>query len=69
MSEGIDLSLIGWQAEAGPLGRVVWPLNDLRKHVINSARCWCRPYYDECVLVHNSADGREKYERGERKAS
>jgi hypothetical protein len=32
-------------------------------------RCWCRPEDDDGVIVHNSMDGREKYETGERKAS
>lgn len=44
--------------------RHVIPLDDLRHHV-ESAACWCRPYDDEGVWVHNSMDRREFIERGE----
>lgn len=46
------------------------PMNDLRDH-IEGEYCWCKPYIDEQenVIVHNSMDGREKYETGERKLS
>lgn len=49
----------------------VVPENDLREHEI-SERCWCRPQRDDeapNVIVHNSMDGREFYETGERKAN
>jgi hypothetical protein len=49
----------------------VMPENDLREHVM-SADCWCHPAVDEeyeNVLVHNSMDGREAFETGERKPS
>jgi len=47
----------------------VYPLNDLRDHIIEGRDCWCHPEYDEehDVLIHNSLDGREKYETGELK--
>ena len=47
----------------------VYPLNDLRDHVVEGKTCWCDPEYDEehDVLIHNSLDGREDYETGERK--
>lgn len=48
--------------------RHVVPLDDLREH-ITDVSCWCRPLEDEGVVVHNSMDRREFYERGERKAS
>ncbi|MGP0076188.1 MAG: hypothetical protein ACLPWF_30065 [Bryobacteraceae bacterium] len=48
-------------------GNHVYPINDLRKHSLRD--CWCRPFDDEGVTVHNSLDGREQYERGERKLS
>jgi len=48
-------------------GNQVYPINDLRKHSLRD--CWCRPIDDEGVTVHNSLDGREVYERGERKLS
>ncbi len=48
-------------------GNQVYPINDLRQHSLRD--CWCRPIDDEGVSVHNSLDGREIYERGERKLS
>ena len=44
------------------------PLNDLRDHEALSS-CWCKPSYDEGLFIHNSMDGREKFETGERKPS
>jgi hypothetical protein len=46
----------------------VIPINDLREHECSEG-CWCKPYDDEGVWVHNSMDGREIYETGERKMS
>lgn len=46
----------------------VVPVNDLREH--RTEGCWCRPRETaEGVIVHNSMDGREKFETGERKVS
>lgn len=45
----------------------VYPLDDWRPHFIDEP-CWCSPFDDEGITVHNSMDGRERYERG-RKAS
>jgi hypothetical protein len=47
----------------------VVPINDLREHNTDSDFiCWCHPTEnDDGVIVHNSMDGREKYESGERK--
>jgi len=44
----------------------VYPLNDLRDHIVEGRDCWCHPEYDEehDLLIHNSLDGREKYETG-----
>lgn len=58
-----------------PTGRMAWkvhrnhvyPVNDLREH--SAANCWCHPAEDGGIVVHNSLDGRELYERGERKPS
>ncbi len=49
----------------------VVPIDDLREHSTDSdVVCWCKPVEDEYgVIVHNSMDGREKYEIGERKLS
>lgn len=46
----------------------VYPLGDLRDHIVSGTSCWCRPRVDDddLVVVHNSMDGREKYETGER---
>jgi hypothetical protein len=48
-------------------GNHVYPFNDLREHSL--ADCWCRPTDDDGIMVHNSLDGRELYERGERQLS
>lgn len=48
--------------------RVVYPLDDLRPHDIDGT-CWCGPWETgDGVIVHNSMDQRETYERG-RKSS
>jgi hypothetical protein len=39
----------------------VVPANDLRKHLLD-ATCWCGPFPDGENQIHNSLDGREKYE-------
>lgn len=51
-------------------GLHVMPLNDLREHELNRS-CWCRPTYDEedNLIIHNSLDCREQFERHERKPS
>lgn len=50
----------------------VVPTNDLREHELNGS-CWCKPTRDEegteTIWIHNSMDGREAFERGERKLS
>jgi hypothetical protein len=46
----------------------VMPLNDLQDHIL-SPKCWCCPVEDPHVFDmwnHTSADGREKYENGEK---
>jgi hypothetical protein len=48
-------------------GKHILPLNDLRPHTLSD--CWCQPADDDGVIVHNSMDQRERYERGEAKAS
>ena len=52
-----------WQAQNNP--PEVTPINDLREH-IPGVDCWCQPFMDEDVIVHNALDGRERFERGER---
>lgn len=37
-----------------------------KEHVVDGTECWCRPYRDPeepSVIVHNSVDRREDYER------
>ena len=46
----------------------VVPVNDLREHDTDF-HCWCDPSYQDGVWVHNSMDGREQFESGERKPS
>jgi len=49
----------------------VVPIGDLREHSTDSDKaCWCHPIETEDgVIVHNSMDGRELYETGERRPS
>lgn len=52
----------------------VVPQNDLRDHDCKRMECWCSPtLIDEIdggyIVVHNSMDGREKFENNERKMS
>lgn len=48
----------------------VWPINDTKQHKLTAdvrmnEECWCNPFYDEYgILIHNSDDKREEYERG-----
>lgn len=59
-----------WRNAEQPSKKVhVVPLEDSGSHV-QSMSCRCRPYIsaiDEDVIVHNSFDGREFFEEGERK--
>jgi hypothetical protein len=68
------LSMIGSDKtvlEGQPVWKVeenhVYPVNDLREHTV--AECWCNPVDDDGIMVHNSLDGREMYEREERRKS
>jgi hypothetical protein len=49
------------------VGAHVLPVADLRQHSFDE--CWCDPQDHDGVIVHNSLDRRELYERGERKPS
>lgn len=55
-----------WAAFADPLE--VMPRDDLREHAFGW-KCWCKPFDEDGIIVHNSMDGRERFERAERKAS
>jgi hypothetical protein len=63
----------GWRVDhGGGEPTHVYPENDLRPHVVDAAdgiRCWCRPNIVDDIIVHNAMDGREYFERGERKPS
>jgi hypothetical protein len=61
-----------WVREyGGGLPQQVYPTDDDRPHLTTGTSCWCDPHVEgegeSAIVVHNSADGREKYERGERK--
>jgi hypothetical protein len=52
----------------------VYPVNDLRDHdTASHGACWCRPAIEEegtgYIVTHNSLDGRERFETGERRPS
>jgi len=59
----LDGRKAGWLVK----GDQVYPIGDLREHM--PVDCWCRPSEIDGVIVHNSLDLRELYERGERKFS
>lgn len=47
----------------------VIPVSDIRGHTV-SRHCWCRPVEDiqqYNLVMHNAADGRERYETKVRK--
>jgi hypothetical protein len=59
-----------WQADTySDAPSQVWPIDDLKPHVIDGGPCWCEPRDVDGIIVHNSLDGREAFEQGERKAS
>ncbi len=41
----------------------VFPLDDLYEHETEGLDCWCSPWLDDHIIVHNAADGRTKHER------
>jgi hypothetical protein len=58
----------GWEVVGLPPELLhVIPINDLREHLADEA-CWCGPTTDgDGIMVHNSMDKREYFERGERR--
>lgn len=54
----------GWLGLTNP--PEVKPIADLRPHD-DGMGCWCTPSEADGVIIHNSLDQRELYERGERK--
>lgn len=59
-----------WSMVASDRGDVLhWiPAHDTQPHLATH-RCWCEPEAGLNIdaWIHNSADGREAYERGERR--
>jgi len=48
-----------WQVVENARGEMhVEPVADSREHE-HDHRCWCRPWLDESVWVHNAADKRK----------
>ena len=62
--------LTGFVSEMGNLVQHVVPTDDLYEHELLPT-CWCCPKIGakDFLAIHNSADEREKFERGERKPS
>lgn len=57
----------GWRiVPQGDINHVI-PVDDDGMHQIEN--CSCNPRWDDGVMVHNSFDGREAFERGERQVS
>ena len=49
--------------EADPRHTHIYPINDVREHVLIGLVCWCGPKIerldnDEVLIIHSAADGR-----------
>lgn len=55
------------ESEAGGDVTHIIPTEDIRDHTLRGD-CWCDPRldYEYWIAIHNSADGREQFETGER---
>lgn len=54
---------MNWKATLlGNGERHVYPLDDFRPHDETPA-CWCKPFEDDGIWVHNALDQRELVER------
>lgn len=42
----------------------VMPVGDLREHD-EGMGCWCKPFIEDEIIIHNAMDRRELYETGE----
>lgn len=61
-----DKRLTGWDTLEHSSGLIhILPINDLKPHKETGVDCWCRPIIDDNIVIHNSMDRRELYERGE----
>lgn len=62
---GFAFPLGCWRLDfGGDLPTQIYPLNDLREHVLDGISCWCCPKLDDGIIIHNSMDQREAYEEG-----
>lgn len=39
----------------------ILPINDLKEHE-QTKNCWCGPRDKDLLIIHNSLDGRERFE-------
>lgn len=62
MSVDQNQTTVDWEV----IGRDVMPRGDLMVHCLGE-KCWCRPTYDDGIIVHHSMDRREDYELGRKK--
>jgi hypothetical protein len=60
--------VISGESEAGDGVTHIIPAEDIREHTLRGD-CWCDPRldYEDRIATHNSADGREQFETGQRK--
>ena len=71
MEQNSPARVTGWEVVQERFsGRIVHviPCADLHEHDA-ALDCWCRPALEDGYVVHNSEDGRELFERGQRKFS
>ena len=55
---------MNWMAIQGDTTVYVIPLKDLREHDGENTDCWCHPWWDGDILVHDAMDRRQEYEEG-----
>lgn len=66
--EARQQGLHGWALEPADNGLHLIPIGDTRDHMDED--CPCCPVRDDAgIWIHNSFDGREAFEEGERKPS
>lgn len=59
-----------WAREyGGGQPQQLYPIDDVKPHVLDGSPCWCRAIDVDGVIVHNSMDNREAFEEGRRKPS
>ncbi len=55
----------GWRVAMEDGQTQVTPVDDLKPHESGEG-CWCHPFWEDDILVHNSMDKREEWENGRR---